>query len=469
MIKKLKKVALCFVSFAILFGAIFSFLPKKVACAEFNQIDFSSEINEILNEFSQFNERIPGSFETEKSNGRSEQAASNYIFRKLSLISGIKPINFNSNFAAGYQNFSFVSDFDGKKHNSQNVGFTYSCGIKDCKKVIIGTSYDAVAFDSNLQFVKTEGIGQSAGGVALLLLLASRIPQQKLGFDVDFIFFGAGASSNAGSKFYTNGISDAEKNNIALMINLDTLALGKNLYFYVDEIENDFSKFAQNLSNENNFNVNEIQLKHLGKVQLDTTEEAGLSYFHIAQNSDNFNFMKRGILTMNVFAGDYSSGVVVGKSEFAGRANLIYTENDSVSNIKILYGENLLVDNITNCFNFILRAVTDSNLLLICGNSVNDANAFYSFFGNYKLATYLTLLMFCILVCVAFLIYYKLSIKSYSADVEVQFTSSVLSITDNISNGKLDDGEIPRIVSQVMANDIKKDKRIKKRKKKDDN
>ena len=76
------------------------------------------------------------------------------------------------------------------------------------------------------------------------------------------------------------------------------------------------------------------------------------------------------------------------------------------------------------------------------------------------------LLLFIVFVIIAMYIYYKLSIKAYNANVEVEFLSSVVKISEQIDQNGLD-ANVPKVVSQVLANDIKKDKIIKRRRKKD--
>ena len=64
------------------------------------------------------------------------------------------------------------------------------------------------------------------------------------------------------------------------------------------------------------------------------------------------------------------------------------------------------------------------------------------------------------IIVVAMYIHYKLSIKAYHANVEVEFLSSVVKIADQLDKSGKDEN-VAKVVSQVIANDIKKDKTIK--------
>lgn len=467
----LKKISFIFVVFAFCLPVFAGFnISSTASAATANETssEISQTISDILSEYVKFDERVAGS--------ENEKLASEYILQFLSSISGIEAVKGkNDSDQAGVQSFRFTSAIDGKQHNSQNIIFKLNSSKETDKKIIIGTSYDALTFDDNGEKVKGESVNGSAGSVATLLALAKYLPTYNLDFDVEFVFFGAGVSNNAGSKFYANGISNKDKENILLMINLDTIAVGEKLYFYVDEINTELTDFAGKISTENQTGFEKINLSHLGKILLEEPNELGLTYTHIAQDSNNLNFMKLGILSMNIFAGDYSSGIVLGRSEYAGKDSITFTGKDSLSYINEILGEDIILSNLTGVFKMVTSLIASSDFVSVCESSAGDSTAFYNFFANKKLLVYLTICVFFISIVVAALIYYRLSVKAINADLESQFASSVLIISDNFeekANGEISDikdanGEIPKIVSQVIANDLKKEKRIKKNKKDD--
>ena len=70
-------------------------------------------------------------------------------------------------------------------------------------------------------------------------------------------------------------------------------------------------------------------------------------------------------------------------------------------------------------------------------------------------------------VIIGMYIYYKLSIKAYHANVELEFLSTVVKLSEQVDKtGK--DENVPKMISQVIASDIKKDKTIKGKKSKKD-
>jgi hypothetical protein len=189
-----------------------SFIPNKSADASTlsNYNTFSAEVNAIIADFVKFNNRVAGS-ETEKK-------AAEYIKKYLDDNTSLTP--FDDGFVIdGVQTFMFESTISGKYENSQNIIYTKKASKDTDKKIILACKYDAIAFKFNEEkgvndIVDTEGVNSSAGSVALMLILASHLDDSALDFNLEFCFFGAGESDNAGASIYTQGIKTDEKKNI---------------------------------------------------------------------------------------------------------------------------------------------------------------------------------------------------------------------------------------------------------------
>lgn len=425
------------------------------------QSEFSTEINTILSEIVKFEDRKPGS-EDEK---KTADYIANYLKTNTSLVA-----KNNAYVENGVQSFTFESDFSELYETSQNIIYQYTKSAENAKKVIIACNYDAIAYkysedDHAYNLVNTQGVNTSACSVATLLALAKHLPYSQIGFNIEFVFFGAGESSNAGAKVYAQGISTEENDDILCMINLDNIALGKNLYYYVDEVETMFAEYVDELSEDNKLNVEEIELTHLGKVTLSIPNDLGLSYTHIAMESEAKVFKKSGLTAINIFAGDYEDGVVIGRSEFADLDVITYTENDNISYITEKVGFDKITQNLYDVFKLIGTMFVDSEFQSVLTKSQNSTNWFYAIFANENLVVYLTAIAFIAFIGIAMFVYYKLSIKAYHANVEVEFLSSVVKISEQIDKNGID-SNVPKVVSQVIAHDIKKDKVIKSKKRK---
>ena len=461
MMKKIKHI---FIALLMVVSALVSpqFIRSKQASAAGYKVtyeEFSAEVNANLTGFCQYSDRIAAS--------DGEQIAASYIYDSLRLTAGISAVN-NASTTEGVQSFEFVSDYTGTYQESQNIVFRYNAASAT-KTVVLGCHYDAPAyFDAEKQtYVSVGGdmVNASSASVATMLALAKYLPAYNLPFNIEFVFFGAGESSHAGSEFYVGGISNEAAENILCMINIDKVALGEDLYFYMDEVETDFSKYIASL-----FETSKIGTKKVNTVNLNKTilvgNELGLGYSHIGLESDNVMFMKRKIATINLFAGDYDEGVVLGRCEYANKSVITYSKYDTLEYIKTNYGADVVNKNLYKVFETIERILTDNAFVANATGSFNQTNWFYLVFANKNLVIMLTAIIFFVVLAVAFYIHYKLTVKSYYANVEVEFLTSVVKIAEHI-DAEGQDKNIPKVVGQVIANDIKKNKTLNPEKPKD--
>ena len=429
---------------------------------------FESTVNSIVSEYAIFDERFAGS--------EDEKSASEYIKDYLDNNTSLVARN-DAYVKDGVQIFTFESIFSGVFETSQNIIYTLKSSKVTDKKIIIGCHYDAIAYDFNInsdtygEIIASESINGSAGSVATMLALATYLSADGLDFNIEFVFFGAGESNKAGSKYYSNGITEEDKENIICMINLSQIAYGENLYFYMNEVSTKSANFVEDVTYDNRVEIERINTVHLNKILLDAEQnELGLNYTHVALDSDNINFMNEGIETINIFAGDYSKGIVIGRQEFEGSDIITYTSNDSIAYILENKKDYVIAENLYEVYKTIFVTITNEDFVSTFEASAGSTDLFYKFFTNSNLVLYLTVVVFIVLVIVALYVYYKLSVKAYYANIEMEFLSSVMKISDQIDkNGK--DDSVAKVVSQVIANDIKKDKVIKvskKKKNKDD-
>lgn len=469
--KKLFKILACTFAFLLIFPFVSLSYSKNKTHAEsvnnssFQVLDFSSfksSVDAILGSFVEYDERIAGS--------EGEKLAAEYIVEYMNTKTSFVPKS--SNFVIdGVQDFQFLSTITNIYESSQNIIYDYK--VQGCDKtIILGCSYDAYAVFYNeeeykIEYKGVQGVNNSAASVALLLALASEIQNMNLNFNVEIVFFGAGDSDNAGSKYFVQGISKEASKDILCMINFDNIALGENSYFYIDETSNKFSDYMKNIVKKNEINMKQVEVSHLNKMLLSSPNELGLKYTHIAMSSDNFNFMKSNILSLNFFAGSYSNGIVMGRSEYSNLDAITYTIDDNLDYINEHYEENAIEKNIYSVYQTVCSILTDSDFISVLEASQNSNNFFYAVFGNEKLAIFLTVIAFIIMIIIALYIHYRLTKKSYYANLEIGFLSSVMKITDHISDGESDDN-VTKVISQVIAQDIKKDKTIKRKRKKDE-
>lgn len=422
--------------------------------------EFSTEVNTILGTLCGYNGRIAGSV--------NEEQTALYIKDYLDEITNLSGVT-NMSTVEGIQSFEYMSTYTGTYKKSQNVVFRYTAPAETKKTVILGAHYDVpVYYNEEVgDYVSygNDALNSSSAGVATLMALAKYLPEYVLPFNIEFVFFGAAEETLAGSKFYTGGIADSDAENVLCMINIDNVALGEDLYFYIDEVETNFSRYISSLFDTSKIGTKKVDVVNLNKTSF-ITNELGLTYSHIALDSDNVNFMKRKIATINLFAGDYDDGLVFGRCEYAGKNTITYTKDDTIEYIKANYGADVIQKNLYQVFETVERILTDKTFVANAVGSYNQTSWFYSIFGNQKLIIMLTAIVFFVILAIAIYIHYKLTVKSYYANVEMEFLSSVVKITEHI-DGEGKDKNVPKVVSQVIANDIKKNKTLNPEKPKD--
>jgi len=422
--------------------------------------EFNAEVNTILGTLCGYNGRIAGS--------ANEAETALYIKSYLAGITNLSAVT-NVSTVEGIQSFEYMSMYTGTYKKSQNVVFRYTAPAETKKTVILGAHYDVPVYYSaevnDYVPYGNDALNSSSAGVATLMALARYLTEYEFAFNIEFVFFGAAEENLAGSKFYTGGIADNDAENILCMINIDNVALGEDLYFYIDEIETDFSRYISSLFDTSKIGTKKVDVINLNKTSF-ITNELGLTYSHIALDSDNVNFMKRKIAAINLFAGDYDDGLVFGRCEYAGKNSITYTKDDTIEYIKANYGANVIGENLYKVFQTVEKILTDKTFVANAVGSYNETGWFYSVFGNQKLIVMLTAIVFVVVLAVAIYIHYKLIVKSYYANVEMEFLSSVVKITEHI-DGEGKDKNVPKVVSQVIANDIKKNKTLSPEKPKD--
>ncbi|MEL6552470.1 MAG: PEP-CTERM sorting domain-containing protein [Cyanobacteria bacterium J06621_11] len=98
------------------------------------------------------------------------------------------------------------------------------------KQILLGAHYDNAPSTDTLDRSQLEGTNDNASGVGVLLELAQRLETETT-HSVKFIFFGAEEIGLVGSDFYANSLSQQAIEDTLLMVNLDSLIVGDNMYF----------------------------------------------------------------------------------------------------------------------------------------------------------------------------------------------------------------------------------------------
>ena len=159
-----------------------------------------------------------------------KQLQSNYPYRQVNssngMLSGAEEWLKAQIVTMGYeymaQPFTMTSADGVTPCYGENLIFSKQ-GASD-RVIVVGAHYDCVE--------QTFGTDDNASGVGVLLELASIYSTKESPYTIRFILFSAEEPGCLGSQYYVDNLSQEERDRIACMINIDTIAAGDNMYLY---------------------------------------------------------------------------------------------------------------------------------------------------------------------------------------------------------------------------------------------
>lgn len=159
-----------------------------------------------------------------------KQLQSNYPYRQVNssngMLSGAEEWLKVQIATMGYeymaQPFTMISSDGVTPCYGENLIFSKQ-GTSD-RVIVVGAHYDCVE--------QTFGTDDNASGVGVLLELASIYSTKESPYTIRFILFSAEEPGCLGSQYYVDNLSQEERDRIACMINIDSIAAGDNMYLY---------------------------------------------------------------------------------------------------------------------------------------------------------------------------------------------------------------------------------------------
>jgi len=455
MMRKFKKIIVCLLAaFLGLVSVCFVGDNEKSAYAE-TESQIKTKIKQsVQTELENFIEKgISVSEKTRYSRiagSEAEYNAALYIKNQLSTLTNYKPVN-NESTIGGIERFDFTSIHDGKRYSSQNVIFKRESLINTNRKIVIGAHYDTAYIDGEKTDYSSgiglvgDGVNDNAASVATLIALVKELDKETFdyGYDIEIVFFGAGANDYEGSAYYVRGQSKQDAKDTLLMINLDRIGLGKYNYAYVNEFKTTQEKYL--FDRLYGFK----KLKQINVLDFSMKSPNGLNYTHIGLESDHSKFMSRNINVLSFFSGNYEQAMTLGIKEYEGE-NVTYTQNDSYSYIFANYKDSFY-SNLVNVYQGIKMVISDSKFVAEMERP-NGLEEKYDFWTNKKLAVFITTILFIVFVFIYIIIFTELKKKSKEAANSSDVSQIVVKITDNLM-GHEEDQELNDVIDQKIKGD----------------
>lgn len=141
------------------------------------------------------------------------------------------------------QNFEWP--LKNSKKSSKNI-IAFKKGLNN-KQIIIGAHYDSTNYN---------GADDNASGVSALLELSQKLSNVILPYNIKFITFDAEELGLFGSRYFVKNMSEEEKSNTILYINIDSILSGDDLYIYGDHgLRGWFRDKILDISHEKNIEI----------------------------------------------------------------------------------------------------------------------------------------------------------------------------------------------------------------------
>ena len=233
--------------------------------------------------------------------------------------------------------------FDGGQNSQSSQNIEVIKDGQSKKTIIVGAHYDSAG---------THGVDDNGSGVAVALESALRMIDVETPYTIKYVFFGAEEPGMHGSKEYVNSLTKKEKDNIVLMINIDSILAGDNLYLYGGRI-NDKGVVKDVEAVNKAF---EIAKKANLPMQLTPKGNVDYPYPTGQKRSDHAPFSDIGIPYIYFEANNWLNGLPV---ETENHGLIMHSDKDDLSFIENEYG-NRAKDTMAN-YSHLLHLVLQEN------------------------------------------------------------------------------------------------------------
>ena len=197
------------------------------------------------------------------------------------------------------------------------------------KQIIVGAHYDVTS---------GEGASDNVAGVAALYYTMMTLAENasKIPFNITFVAFDGEEKGLLGSKFFVDGdingkggMSSEEIANTLVMFNIDSIALGDDVYLMCENKHTDLA----DLLLENSVDILEKPYARgtYGSA-IDSIYGHGYGYYEYIQGSDHTPFRLRGIPIAFLFSGTYSASPW-GFSESSSSNRVMNSADDTYENL----------------------------------------------------------------------------------------------------------------------------------------
>lgn len=290
----------------------------------------------------------------------------------------------------------------------EESAFNVSCKLDnpDTNKQILFTAH----FDSSAG----QGVGDNAFGVATLYMLLKTFAQSAVTapYDLVFVAFGGEERGLVGSTGYVEKMSAADRSNTVLVVNIDSIAFGDNLYLFCENKHTDLATYLTG-------KIDGIAEKPYNKgIVTNGYDPYGYGYYETAQDSDHTPFRMAGIPVAFIFSGNYD-GLTYRESADPDRC-VMNTSADNLTKFDALCAAQA-VARCSALVDGFVAAFADRDFIAVCDNAASQlVNNDVAYSRLYPKIAALVLVALC--MCFAVPYFRKLQKRAVLGNADVKNT-----------------------------------------------
>ncbi len=249
--------------------------------------------------------------------------------------------------------------------------------------IIIGAHYDNYTYD---QTSSNTGFYDNLLGVSAALEIASELAEKEgLEYNVMVAFWGAEEDGIHGSEYFVSSLTKDELSKIALYVNLDTLAVGDNLYIFTNEVSDLHEEVFLETAEDMGYDLSpapEDKQYSLGML----TERP---FMHLGIQSDNYYFTTNEVMCANFISYVWEDGYL---GESKTNASILYTENDNSEYIFSVHGSDEIASSMTEIAEIVIETLSREDIISVLEESKETSSVIEVFYDD-SAATIATIAM----------------------------------------------------------------------------
>lgn len=263
-----------------------------------------------------------------------------------------------------------------KNITSKNI-IAYKKGLNN-NQIIIGAHYDSTS---------SNGADDNASGVSALLEIAQKLNKITLPYNIKFIAFDAEELGLFGSRHYVKNMTNDEKSNTLLYINIDSILTGDDLYIYGNNGNKGWfrDEVIEISKNEN------INIKTSPKLISNNDDEISILEGECYDYSDHVYFRYEGIPFAYFESTSWDDiNMHTGYPRYRNKefGMIIHSYKDNLNYI-LNNIEKKSLNNLSNCISLLYKTILNRNKQLIIITDTNDQsnleNIKYDLYHNNKI------------------------------------------------------------------------------------